>query len=267
MVVINTADGKATDGRQGRDTGGFMKIALAAVGFRNGDTVYNKEQIKKVIRGNREKSDLILFGETFLQGFDSLSWDYDTDREIAVSVDDPVIDEIREAAKSGSVAVSFGYIEKAEDSIFSSQLTIGKNGEIIDNFRRVSSGWKEPVADLHYKEGDGFRTFSFEDKEFAVGLCGDMWDDENVRQMKDLNADVVLWPVYTDFNYEEWNNTIKDEYAEQAGLFGHNVMYVNSVCLGREGQEIARGGAAYFLDGKIEYQTPAGKESILYIML
>ncbi|MBR1855928.1 MAG: hypothetical protein IJ803_02505 [Oribacterium sp.] len=70
-----------------------MMIALAAVGFKNGDIAYNKEKIKTVIRdhGNRQV-DLILFGETFLQGFDSLSWNYDSDKSIAVKMNDPVID-------------------------------------------------------------------------------------------------------------------------------------------------------------------------------
>ena len=205
-----------------------MMIALAAVGFKNGDTAYNKEKIISVIREHRYQSDLILFGETFLQGFDSLSWNYDSDKSIAVTRNDPVIDEIREAAKECSVEVSFGYIEK---------------------------------------EGDGFHLFSFEDKKFAVGLCGDLWDDGNVERMKALNADTVLWPVYTDFNYEEWNTTIKNEYAEQAARFAHGVCYVNSVCMDREGVEIAKGGAAYFLDGRIKYQTPAGEESILYVLI
>lgn len=244
-----------------------MTIALAAVGFINGDITYNKEQIKRIIREHRYKSDLILFGETFLQGFDSLSWKYDVDKEIAISADNPIIDEIRETAKECSVAVSFGYIEKAEDGLYSSQLTIGKDGVSIDNFRRVSIGWKEPVADTHYKEGDGFHKFRFEDKELSVGLCGDLWDDENVKEMKILDADIVLWPVYTDFNYEEWNETIINEYAEQAALFGHKVLYVNSFCLNREGHEIARGGAAYFLDGRIKRRTPAGEKSVLYVSL
>lgn len=243
-----------------------MMIALAAVGFRNGNITYNKEKIKTVIRDHGyKKADIVLFGETFLQGFDSLSWNYDSDKSIAVKMNDPIIDEIRKTAKEYSVAVSFGYIEKTEGSLFSSQLTIDKDGEVLDNFRRVSVGWKEPVADLQYKEGDGFHTFLFEDKNFAVGLCGDLWDDVYVEQMKELNADIVLWPVYTDFNYEEWNKTIKYEYAEQSVHFGHDVCLVNSVCLDREGSEIAKGGAAYFQDGRIKCQTPAGEESILYV--
>ena len=202
-----------------------------------------------------------------LSGLTASSWDYEIDKNMAVTINDPVIEEIRKTAKECAVAVSFGYIEKEGESLFSSQLTIGKSGDILDNFRRVSVGWKEPVADSHYKEGTGFHTFMFEDKECAVGLCGDFWDDTNVERMKALEADVVLWPVYTDFNYEEWNNTIKYEYAEQAARFGQGVCYVNSVCMDRDAYEIAKGGAAYFLDGRIKYQTPAGEESVLYIRL
>ena len=145
-----------------------MTIALAAVGFINGDITYNKEQIKRIIREHRYKSDLILFGETFLQGFDSLSWKYDVDKEIALSAGDPIIDEIRETAKECSVAVSFGYIEKAEDGLYSSQLTIGKDGVSIDNFRRISIGWKEPVADTNIKRETNFTNSDLKIKNFRL---------------------------------------------------------------------------------------------------
>ena len=73
-----------------------MMIALAAVGFRNGDITYNKEKIKAVIRDHGYKqADIVLFGETFLQGFDSLSWNYDSDKSIAVKMNDPIIDDRR----------------------------------------------------------------------------------------------------------------------------------------------------------------------------
>lgn len=242
-------------------------IALAAVGFKNGDIQYNKNRITDTVQKYRGKADMVLFGETFLQGFDSLSWEYEKDKQIAVSFDDQIINEIREIAQRNNIAVSFGYIEKEGESLYSSQLTIGENGEIIDNYRRVSVGWKEPIADSHYREGESFHVFNYLGRKFSVGLCGDMWDDGNVEKMKALQADIVLWPVYTDFNYDEWNKTIKMEYAEQAALFCKSVLYVNSVCLDKEEYEIARGGAAYFENGIIMSETPAGEESILPVEL
>ena len=107
-----------------------MIVALAAAGFKNGDISYNKARMAEVIRGLSGRADLVVFGETFLQGFDSLSWNYEEDRSVALSADDPIILEIRQEAKSNGIAVSFGYIEKAGEALYSSQLTVGADGQI-----------------------------------------------------------------------------------------------------------------------------------------
>ncbi len=90
-----------------------------------------------------------------------------------------------------------------------------KNGDIVDVFRRVSEGWKESCADAHYKEGDSFHTFEYLNTKISIGLCGDLLDEEYASHMKMLDADMVIWPVYTDFNFDEWNSAVKYEYAEQ----------------------------------------------------
>ena len=242
-----------------------MNIALAAVGFKNGDIKYNKEKISKIISECNDKADLIVFGETFLQGFDALSWNYEKDKSIAIELESPIIEDIRKMAKEKCTAICFGLVEKDKDSLYSSQLTIGANGDIVDVFRRVSDGWKESCADAHYKEGDSFHTFEYLNTKISIGLCGDLWDEEYASHMKALDADIVIWPVYTDFNFDEWNSAVKYEYAEQAAKCGNKVLYVNSVCLDRDEYEIARGGAAFFEEGKIIKETPSGKESVLYV--
>lgn len=242
-----------------------MKIALAAVGFITNDTAYNVEKIKTLIEKYASEVDLILFGESFLQGFECLSWDYAKDVNIAVHQDSELINDIRAMCEINRVSVSFGYIEKDEDNLYSSQLTIDKNGETVDNFRRVSIGWKEPIADFHYVEGKGFGQFTYLDKTVSVALCGDLWYEDNCIQMKNLDSDIVLWPVYTDFDSQEWNESMKHEYAEQAEKCGNNILYVNSYCLDQNSQGIARGGAALFSQGKIESEFPAGIEGVLVV--
>lgn len=242
-----------------------MKIALAAVGFITNDTAYNVEKIKTLIEKYASEVDLILFGESFLQGFECLSWDYAKDVNIAVHQDSELINDIRAMCEINRVSVSFGYIEKDEDNLYSSQLTIDKNGETVDNFRRVSIGWKEPIADFHYVEGKGFGQFTYLDKTVSVALCGDLWYEDNCIQMKNLDSDIVLWPVYTDFDSQEWNESMKHEYAEQAEKCGNNILYVNSYCLDQNSQGIARGGAALFSQGKIESEIPGGIEGVLVV--
>ena len=44
--------------------------------------------------------------------------------------------------------------------------------------------------------------------------CSILWYEENITRLNELEPDIVWWPVYTDYNYLEWNNTVKFEYAK-----------------------------------------------------
>lgn len=242
-----------------------MKCALASMGFINEDLQYNKQVIIDTLTDYSAKADMVIFGEAFLQGFYGATFDVEHDTQIAVSQDDPIIKEICSAAKHLSTAVSFGFIEKANHCFYSSQITIDANGRAIDLYRRVSPGWKEDSANNQYCEGNGFHLFPFCGKDIAIGLCGDLWFDENVNKVKQLNPDVVFWPVYTDFDSDAWNTSIKYEYASQANLFCKTVLYVNSYCKDKEGNEFARGGAALFRNGEICAEIPSGREGVLLV--
>jgi len=43
------------------------------------------------------------------------------------------------------------------------------------------------------------------------------------------------------------------------------VLYVNPYCLDKEGEEIARGGSAYFVNGTIASEVPSSEESVLFV--
>lgn len=242
-----------------------MKCALASLGFINEDIQHNKNVIIAAMIRCAAEADIILFGEAFLQGFYGATFDPVHDAQLALSLDDPIILEIRTAARQHGVAVSFGFIEKDGSLFYSSQMTIGPDGMVIDLYRRVSPGWKESFASEQYREGHGFHTFPYMGRSVAVGLCGDLWYDENIIVLNQLHPDIVIWPVYTDFNFNEWNTSMKHEYAAQAGKINSKVLYVNSVCLDKEGDEIARGGSALFTNGNIEQELPAGQENILIV--
>ena len=244
-----------------------MNILLASVGFKNNDIVFNKNQIINTIKDCSKDIDLIVFGESFLQGFDALNWDFELDKNIAITRTNKIIKEICSYSRKKEVAVSFGYYELYNNSIYSSQIVIDKFGKIIFNYRRISKGWRILNTDFHYKEGEEFSTFNLENKNIAIALCGDLWFKENLMKMLDLHVDVILWPSYTDFNYERWNNIEKYKYAKQVSSLKSSVLYVNPYCLDSEEFEIAKGGAAYFSNGKIVDEIPSGIEGILVIHL
>lgn len=243
-----------------------MKIALASSRVITMDIQYNLSSILQTIKQLRGKADIVMFGESSLQGFDCLTWKYEIDRRIAVSQSDLIIIQICNAAKQNQIAVSFGYIERADDSLFSSQIVIDNKGTVIHNFRRVSIGWKEYWhTDKHYCEGDHFESFAYSGKTFAIGLCGDLWTEGRPEEMKALNADIILWPVWCDFSAEMWNERIKYEYAQQAALCGDHVLFVNPFCAdtNTDVMDAASGGAVYFKMGLIAEEMPAGKSDVM----
>lgn len=243
-----------------------MKIALASAPVKNRNIEFNIQAMIDAIKNVSNQADLIVFGESVLQGFDSLCWDYETDKHIAVSLTDAPIQRMREAAKECGIAVSFGLIECIEDALYSSQIFIGADGAIVTVFHRVSMGWKEySKTDNHYREGKHFEKFNYAGKSFAIGLCGDLWTDGRPAEMKALNADVVLWPVWCDYEADEWNSSIKYEYAEQAALCGDGVLLVNPFCADEDATDSATGGAAYFQKGVIAAEIPSGHSEILIV--
>ena len=242
-----------------------MRCALAAVGFINENCLHNKKVIIDTMKQYAGCADVVIFGEAFLQGFYGVNFNPEHDKKIAISKEDAIIREIAAIAKECEMAVSFGFIEKEEEIFYSSQIAIDATGKVMDLYRRVSEGWKEEIAGERYQEGKAFRTFDFMGKKVAVGLCGDLWFGENVNAINRLHPDVVFWPVYTDYNAREWNETIKYEYAVQAGKINAKVLYVNAVCLDKEGGEIAKGGAALFENGEIISEIPSGEEGVLLV--
>ena len=241
-----------------------MKFALAAVGFINEDIRHNKRVIINCMEKYAGCADAVIFGEAFLQGFYAAVFSESHDSRIAIEADSETIREICTAAREHGIAVSFGFIEKDGDLFYSSQITIDKNGHVIDLFRRVSPGWKESFAGEKYCEGKPFHTFLFEGKKVAIGLCGDLWFDENINEIRDLDPDIVWWPVYTDYDYHEWNSAVKYEYAGQAEKLGKPVLYVNSLCIDKADEdEIAKGGACLFSNGRIIDEIASGEAGVL----
>ena len=243
-----------------------MKIALASSSVKNKNIEYNIGSMIDAMHKVSGQADLVVFGESVLQGFDCLCWEYETDKHMAVSQTDAAIQQMQGAARQYGIAVSFGFIERIDEVLYSSQIFIGADGEIVNLFHRVSVGWKEySRTDDHYKEGPGFEKFTYGGKTFATGLCGDLWTDGRPEEMKVLGADVVLWPVWCDYGADEWNSSIKYEYAEQAALCGNTVLLVNPYFADRQENDAASGGAAWFKHSRIVSEMPAGNEGILIV--
>lgn len=235
-----------------------MKIGLVSYEFNNGKIEYNIEKIEKAIISANGKADLLCFGETFLQGFDSLSWNYEIDKSIAITKESVTMEKLKKLSEKHKIDLGIGYIEREKEKIYSSFIVIEK-GKIIHNYRRITKNWKEySITDEHYCEREISETFIYKNREFKIALCGDMW----ICPEKFKTNGILLWPVYCNFSKDEWENTEQYDYAKQSKLASDNVLLVNSIT---KDEPISVGGAYYFKNGKIEKSLELDKEDILFV--
>ncbi|WP_253677388.1 hypothetical protein [Treponema sp. OMZ 788] len=108
-----------------------MKIGLCASENKNNDIDFNISQIEGFIEKTKsEKPDLLLFGESFLQGFDSLCFEYKKDILTALQINSEPIAKIRSIARKE------------------------KNGNRFRLYRKRPWGYFQLLHDSREKRGD-----------------------------------------------------------------------------------------------------------------
>ena len=234
-----------------------MRIGLASYRCKNKDIPFNISQIERALKEAQGKVDLLCFGEAFLQGFDSLCWDYETDQHMAADLHSETIRRLCSLTAQYSTALLTGYIEKDRDRIYSSCAVI-ESGRIVQNYRRITTGWKEYTkTDSHYCEGTDTEEFTFHGQKIRIALCGDLWDCPERFKTDHL----LIWPVYVNYSLEEWNNGALDEYAVQALSASPDVLMVNPIDI----DPVNHGGAFRFQNGKVIDRIPFDQEGILMV--
>lgn len=234
-----------------------MRIGMVSYQCRNRDIGFNTSQIERAMKSSEGKADLLCFGEAFLQGFDSLCWDYDTDKSIALELSTETIGQLCDWTVRYGVSLATGYIEKAQDKLYSSCVVIS-DGDIVHNYRRISKGWKEfSITDEHYCEGTDTEPFVLKGQDIGIALCGDLWDFPD----RFRTDGILIWPVYVNYSPDEWNSGVLDEYSAQAALVAENVLMINPI----DDDPVNHGGAFHFHDGRIISKIPFDKEGILIV--
>ncbi len=234
-----------------------MRIGLVSYRCENRNTAFNMKQIELAMRRSKGKAHLLCFGEAFLQGFDALCWNYETDKDIALELTSDTISQLRSWTVQYGIALITGYIEKDKDKLYSSCIVIS-DGEIIHNYRRISKGWKEySITDEHYREGNETGAFHLYGKEITLALCGDLWEYPDRFRTDQL----LIWPVYVNYTIEEWEQGALDDYAEQAALAAKDVLMINPI----DHEPVNHGGSFHFHNGQTVAKVPFDQEGILIV--
>ena len=234
-----------------------MRIGLVSYRCENRNIAFNMSQIERAMKSAEGKAELLCFGEAFLQGFDALCWDYQTDQLTALELSSETITQLRDWTVRYGVSLLTGYIEKDGEKLYSSCVVLS-NGEIVHNYRRISKGWKEySITDGHYCEGTDTSPFQLKGKDIVLTLCGDLWDFPDRFRTENL----LVWPVYVNYTPDDWDSGVLDEYAVQAAQAAKDVLMINP--LDREPEN--HGGSFHFHDGQIAARLPFDEEGILIV--
>lgn len=238
-----------------------MKIALTSALFINKDISFNLSQIEHYSKLAKEQNaDLICFGESFLQGFDCLYWNYEKDKKMAISLDSPTIKQLCQLSLDLQIDLMLGFIEREDNHLYSSYALLSQ-GNIFHLYRRISKGWKEyRITDFHYWEGNSTDIFEYHGKKCTVALCGDLWE---YPECFCLGEDILFWPVYLNFSKENWSESLCKEYSEQAAKIPAHVLLINSLSQNPD----AFGGCYHFYQGSVKDALEYGQEGLLLIEL
>ncbi len=153
----------------------LYKVGLCSAPMRDNEIEHQIAVMQRFLE-EAHGCELLCFGESFLQGFEGLSWDYAIDRQRAIPSEGHRMDTIRKIAREFACGLSFGFIEVFEGQLYSSNIVLDAQGQTLDLFRRVSIGWKEhSITGPQYREGPGFHCFDLAGQRAAqrsAGTCG-----------------------------------------------------------------------------------------------
>lgn len=242
-----------------------MKIALIAAVSRTDQVEENLNTLfENARKAKGQGADLALYGEAFLQGFEAMTFEYESDIHKCLSLGSRTIARVMAFCKAEGIALGLGYYENAHGAIYASYLLVGDLGQVLANYRRVSPGWKEPGAHADYREGKHFLSVRYKGKELALMLCGDFWEDELLPQILEMDdkADAFLWPVHCDYDVGSWQASEEAEYRKRSALLAAPVLFINNFT---EEQDRAKGGLYHWHLGRTQARADMGQEAILLV--
>ncbi len=173
-----------------------MKIAVAQIACVLGDLDANLNKVREFVsRAKDAGSELIVFPEMTDTGY-SLP----VIQKCATEWTRGAVPSLKEMAKKFSIAIVCGVSERAEETIYNSQVMIDANGEIVAKYRKCHLFALAPIDEQKcFSRGNELTSFAFAGFHFGLSICYDLRFPELYRTLAaKKNVDVFLissaWP-------------------------------------------------------------------------
>ncbi|MBN2790093.1 MAG: carbon-nitrogen hydrolase family protein [Candidatus Delongbacteria bacterium] len=243
-----------------------MKIALA--NFEIGTNIQkNIKTILQLIRvAASNKADMIIFPEDSITGLRNND-DPEHDIKLALTIRSTEILTVRELARELNIIVVLGFLELYDGKIYDSCIVIHSKSITVDTYRRISRGWHGPaVSPNFYGHGTELKRIDTTIGTFTILLCGDLFDDDIVKQARNTDADYLIYPMlrdsYPKFKAYWWEEEF-ERYRERIQMIGKRTFMINGLD-NSEGRKIFGGGWVLDELGIVEKHLYVFKPGIIY---
>lgn len=205
-----------------------MKAALVVTDITL-DVAQNKRRILRGISAALDHDpDIVVLPETATTGYQDIG-DPAHDRTLCEEIGGDFLEKLRQLAIEGKAMISIGFFEKEQQSIYDSSLILSARGEVVQHYRRVDKHWRNKGVDPEiYRCGDRVMRSMTPHGSMSTLICGDLFNDEVLRQVRILAPDVLLYPLAaTPEGGLSWMEAVRGDYAERLRLVGSYTLMVN----------------------------------------
>lgn len=243
--------------------------AVLAVNYVTSDPHRNLAGILTMIeQAAHQNVDLILFPEAAVTG---LINNDDPAHDLPLGQDIPgaVTDRLALCCQSLGVWTAIGLLERDGNALYDTAVLIAPDGEIKLKYRRIQPQWHGRNADpLIYRQGSEVAMADTPLGRLAFLICGDLFDEQIVEQVKALEPDWVLFPFarcFDDGSYDQarWDGEERPEYQQRVGCIGVTTLMTNYLA----GQDLPGGAFGGVMvvagDGTIRASLPLGQSGLL----
>lgn len=243
-----------------------MKVALVVNEIKSSIEEAINDILTHIQNAAKENADLVIFPETAITGLCLIDNPLE-DIKYGLSIESPEIIRLCNSAKNNNINLAIGILENDNDKLYDTALFISRKGEIDLKYRRISNGWRDPSQDTIYKEGTEVEILNSEFGKLCFLICGDLFDEELVRKVREAEVDYLLFPFARSFSAginikEKWEKKVFNEYIGQMKKTNTTVLAVNYI------DEYCFGGAfAVNRDGGIISYLRIQQEGMLVVNL
>jgi len=218
-------------------------------------------------------AEVVLFPEAALTG---LINDDDPARDLPLGQPIPGLatEVFAAVARTRNLWIGVGLLERDAAQLYDTAVLLSPAGEIVLKYRRISPGWHGRHADpAVYAPGIDIPAVQTPWGKVAFLLCGDLFDDDLVQQVRALDLDWLLFPFARSFDDGTWDQVRWDRqelhaYAARVQMIGVTTLLTNYLC-GDDLQDDGSFGGAWAISGAgaVLAQQPLGQEGLLLVTL